>query len=85
MKSKWENLRKTHSKCFDAEFILNLIKDIRNRPVAVGFGISTPEQVKEVSRMADGLIVGSAVVKRIEENLDRIGSFVASSAEPLKS
>jgi len=53
--------------------------------VAVGFGISTPEQVKEVSRMADGLIVGSAVVKRIEENLDRIGSFVASSAEPLKS
>ena len=35
-------------------------------PVAVGFGISTPEQVREVGRLADGVIVGSALVERLE-------------------
>jgi len=61
------------------------------KPVAVGFGVSTPEQVKEVSRIADGVIVGSAIVKIIEENLNhpdlviRVGRFVASLAEALES
>ncbi len=73
-----------------------LVKSIRqvrkytNKPVAVGFGISTPDQVKEVSRIADGVVVGSAIVKMIEENLKqpdmaiRVGSLVASLAEALK-
>jgi len=37
-------------------------------PIAVGFGISTPEQAKEVASFADGVIVGSALVKLLEEN-----------------
>jgi tryptophan synthase alpha chain len=37
------------------------------RPVAVGFGISSPEQVAEVGRWADGVVVGSALVRLIEE------------------
>jgi tryptophan synthase alpha chain len=37
----------------------------RSAPVCVGFGISTPEQAKEVGKMADGVIVGSACVKMI--------------------
>ena len=58
--------------------------------MAVGFGISTPEQVKEVSRIADGVIVGSAIVKMIEENredsdlVNRVGGFVSSLAEALE-
>lgn len=36
-------------------------------PVCVGFGISTPEQAREVSAYADGVVVGSAIVKRIED------------------
>jgi tryptophan synthase alpha chain len=36
-------------------------------PIAVGFGISTAEQVREVAGLADGVVVGSAIVKRIEE------------------
>lgn len=39
-------------------------------PVAVGFGISTAAQVKEAARSADGVVVGSALVNIIKENLD---------------
>lgn len=52
-------------------------------PVAVGFGISTPEQVAQVAAMADGVVVGSAIVSRIgalgdcDELADEIGRFVA--------
>ena len=43
-------------------------------PVAVGFGISTPAQVREVAQGADGVVVGSALVNVISENLaDRVG------------
>jgi tryptophan synthase alpha chain len=65
------------------------IKEHSQKPVAVGFGISTPEQVKEVSRFAEGVIVGSAIVKVIEENLKqkelitRVGGFVTSLAGAL--
>jgi tryptophan synthase alpha chain len=37
-------------------------------PICVGFGISTPEQVREVTRVADGAIVGSAVIRKIGES-----------------
>lgn len=40
-------------------------------PVAVGFGISRPEQAREVSLSADGVIVGSAIVKVLEENIGK--------------
>ncbi len=36
-------------------------------PIAVGFGISNPEQVRQVAKVADGVVVGSAIVKRIAE------------------
>jgi tryptophan synthase alpha chain len=67
------------------------IKEYTRKPVAVGFGISTPEQAKMVSRFADGVIVGSAIVKIIEENLenpdlvDRVGKFVSSLAKGVRS
>lgn len=38
-------------------------------PLAVGFGISTPRQVAEVARVADGVVVGSALVRLVEENV----------------
>jgi len=61
---------------------LKKIKKITKKPVCVGFGISTPEQVKEIQRFADGVIVGSAIVKVIEQNIDKrdmvkkVGNFV---------
>lgn len=39
-------------------------------PVAVGFGISTRDQVRQVARSADGVVVGSALVNIIKDNLD---------------
>lgn len=42
-----------------------------NLPVLVGFGISTPQHVREVCRYADGAIVGSAIVRRMADNLSK--------------
>jgi tryptophan synthase alpha chain len=75
----------------DLQAPVDRIKETTKKPVAVGFGISTPEQVRTVSRLADGVIVGSAIVKVIGENLknpdmiSRVGDFVSSLAEALKS
>lgn len=63
--------------------VRGIIKETQ-KPVAVGFGISTPEQVRKVGRFADGVVVGSAIAKVIEENLhrsdlsNRVGHFVSS-------
>ena len=54
-------------------------------PIAVGFGISTPEQAREVARVADAVVVGSAIVKRIGENPEaNIGEFVAPLVNAVK-
>ncbi len=46
---------------------LEKVKAFTRKPVAIGFGISEPQQVRDLSATADGIIVGSAIVKRIEE------------------
>lgn len=43
------------------------IRETTKIPVAVGFGISTPEQVRQVAALSDAVVVGSAIVKRIAE------------------
>lgn len=51
----------------DLSSILKSIKSATSTPTAIGFGISTPEQAKEMAKIADGVIVGSAIVKIIEK------------------
>jgi tryptophan synthase alpha chain len=69
----------------------SLVSDIREQtslPVAVGIGVSTPEHAREVAAYADGVIIGSAVVKRVAEAADpagEVGSFVASVRAALSS
>ena len=66
------------------------VKNLCDKPVCVGFGVSTPAQVKLVSKVADGVIVGSAIVKKIKENIGRpdlvkrVSRFVASLASNCK-
>jgi tryptophan synthase alpha chain len=55
-------------------------------PVAVGFGISTPEQARSVAELADGVIVGSRVVRAAGEGgADAVGSVVAELAGALEA
>jgi tryptophan synthase alpha chain len=56
------------------------VKAVATLPVLIGIGISTPAQAAEASQAADGVIVGSAVIRRIVdgESPQQIGDFVAS-------
>ncbi len=60
-------------------------------PVAVGFGISTPEQAAEVARESDAVVVGSAIVRRVGEQggapdlCEKIAAFVQPIAEAIRS
>lgn len=47
------------------------IKEITDKPICVGFGISKPSQLNQIYKVADGVIVGSAIIKKIKENLKR--------------
>jgi tryptophan synthase alpha chain len=51
----------------DARPLVRRIKALTEQPVALGFGISTPEQVKEAAAVADGVVVGTALVRFLEE------------------
>jgi len=68
----------------DAEALVKRVRSVSDLPVAVGFGISSPEQVRAVWRFADAAVVGSAIVKQIEkfsgeeDLVQRIGQFARS-------
>lgn len=52
----------------DLPSILKAVRSVTNVPAAVGFGISTPSQAAAISKYSDGIIVGSAIVKIIEQH-----------------
>ncbi len=67
--------------------IVERIRKTTKKPVAVGFGISGPEHVRKICRIADGAVVGSALVNRIAANTNRatlqgeVREFVSSLKE----
>ncbi len=76
-----------------ADDLAKEIRQIKKKlplPLAVGFGISTPEQVKEVGKLADGVVVGSALVRLVEEHggesdlAERLEARVRELSAPLK-
>lgn len=66
----------------EAERLVGRVRQFSELPVAVGFGISTAEQVAETWRYADAAVVGSAIVAEIEkasdaaDTVERVGKFV---------
>jgi tryptophan synthase alpha chain len=65
---------------------LKMIRRMTNKPVAVGFGVSRPDQARALGKMADGVIVGSAIVRLIEQNSENpdLSSVVAVLVKELK-
>jgi len=57
---------------------LALVRRHARTPVAVGFGISRPEQVRALAPLVDGVIVGSAVVERAQSGAESLREYVAS-------
>jgi tryptophan synthase alpha chain len=64
----------------DARKLVKRLRRVTKLPIALGFGISTPEQFAEVGEFADAVVVGSAIVETIERNRGReaaaVGEFV---------
>ena len=69
--------------------IVRAAKAVSDIPCAVGFGISTPEQAKNMSEQADGIIIGSAIVKIIakygRESVEPVGEYIKSISAALTS
>ena len=57
----------------DVQLQVARIKKATTLPVAVGFGVRTPEQARAMAKGADGVVVGSALVRAIEESLTEDG------------
>src|SRR6266403_780978 len=72
----------------DAEALVKRVRPVSALPVAVGFGISTAEQVREVWRFADAAVIGSAIVSQIQKLADsrdlvkHVGEFARSLIAP---
>ncbi len=65
------------------DVLISSIKAHTAVPVCVGFGITTPEQAAMVAAVADGVIVGSAIVKQIQLNPDNPAAAVRAFTAPL--
>lgn len=67
--------------------LVDRVREIRTGvglPVAVGFGISTPEQARAVAEVADGVVVGSALIKVVEsDGVDGAAEFIRGLREAL--
>jgi len=75
-----------------ADDVRSHVEEIRRLtalPVAVGFGVSTPEHVARIAAFADGVVVGSAIVRRVgaggdtDAMVDEVGRFVRTLTAPL--
>ena len=72
----------------DAEALVKRVRSVSDLPVAVGFGISTAEQVRQVWKFADAAVIGSAIVREIErlsgegDLVKQLGEFARSLLGP---
>ncbi len=71
----------------DLSSIVAVIRENTDVPCAIGFGISTPEQAKKMVDIADGAIVGSAIIKLLEkhkrDSAEVIGEYVKSMKDAI--
>lgn len=72
----------------DLASIVRVVRENTDVPCAIGFGISTPEQAKKMADIADGAIVGSAIIKLLEkhgkEAPEYVGRYVKSMKDAMR-
>ena len=69
----------------DLQGHLAKLKRMTVKPVLAGFGISTPEQARSISLMADGVIVGSAVIEHLKRGIPAAERFIETMARAVHS
>lgn len=67
----------------DLDSITKVVRENAKVPCAIGFGISTPVQAKKMSEIADGAIVGSAIIKLIERYGRAAPAYVGAYVETM--
>ena len=65
----------------DVETAVKRLRQHTELPIAVGFGIKTPDQAAAAAKVADAAVVGTAIVSRIAENLDETGTALPQLAD----
>lgn len=68
----------------DLSSVMKAVKESSDLPAAIGFGINTPEQAAEYAKMADGVIVGSAIVSIIAEYGENAGQYIYDYVKSMK-
>ena len=68
----------------DLKTIVDVVRQNTNIPCAIGFGISTPEQAGKMAAISDGAIVGSAIVKLIEQYGKESPKYVGEYVKAMK-
>jgi tryptophan synthase alpha chain len=66
------------------DLLISNIRRFTDKPVAVGFGVSTPEAAAAISRVSDGVIVGSAIVKRLHKTPEDLKSYLVGLREAIR-
>ena len=69
----------------DLASITTAIKSVTDVPVAIGFGIHTPQQAAQMAKIADGVIVGSAIVKIIAQHGENAGQYIFDYVKEMKT
>ncbi|NLM11065.1 MAG: tryptophan synthase subunit alpha [Clostridiaceae bacterium] len=69
----------------EAREMVELVKTVNDIPCAIGFGVSTPEQAVKMTKFADGVIVGSAIVKIVEKYGSECVPYVVEYVRTMKN
>ena len=68
----------------DIDSIVKSIREVTKTPAAIGFGIHTPGQAAQMAQIADGVIVGSAIVKIVAEHGEAAGPYIYDYIKEMK-
>lgn len=66
------------------DLLISNIRRFTDKPIAVGFGVSTPDHAAAIAKISDGVIVGSAIVKILHEKPENLKSYLMSLREAIK-